>query len=569
MTAHELRQLFLNHFEKQDHAVVSSSDLLDREDPSVLLTTAGMQQFKPYYSGKKNAQKDFGSVNTTSVQKCFRTTDIDEVGDTTHQTFIEMMGNFSFGGYYKEEAIAMADEFLRNVLFVDKKRIHVTIFEGDDKTPADEESVRIWKHRGYKDVDIKREGREDNFWGPTGDEGPCGPTTEIYIDGVEVWNLVFNEYYCDKDGNFTPLETKGIDTGMGLERLAAAIQGAENNFRTDLFAPLVEYVTGNAKQCNERSVRIIADHMRGAAFLLSEKLAPSNSKEGYVLRRILRRAIRHVQITGLSESWFKDMLDTIIKIYDVQYPEIKKNKDYILGAIETEQEAFLATLERGTKEFLKIADSIGDSKEFPADKAFYLYESFGFPLEVTQDLANERKMKVSEEEFQRAFESHQDKSRQQKTVKIGGIREGASDQEIKHHTATHLLHAALRGILGDSVKQMGSDIEPESFRFDFSFDRALTDEEKSQITHQVNDQIKSDLKVTKEEMKFTDAIDAGAIAFFKGKYPDTVKVYSIGDVSKEVCNGPHVESTKGMGTFEIMKEKSSSRGVRRIKARIT
>jgi len=565
----KLRQAFLSFFEKKGHKIVPSSSLIPT-DPSCLLTTAGMQQFKPYYLGKNSP---FGQ-NVASCQKCFRTSDIEEVGDESHLTFIEMLGNFSFsrelakgenealasspGGYFKEEAIKLAYEFLFKELKLPLERATFTVFEGDRDVPADEESVKIWKSLGIREDKIKRCGREDNFWGPTGEEGPCGPTTEIHIGGVELWNLVFNEYYCDRNKNLSPLKQKGVDTGMGLERLAMISQKKESVFETDLFYPIFKEIPGK----DEKAQRIIADHIKGAVFLIGEGILPSNLERGYILRRILRRAIRYAKLLGLEKNFLIPLAKEAVQIYKGVYPELGSQQAEIITVIQNETEKFEKTLERGIKQFEKLVAQ-GD---ISGESAFHLFDTFGFPLELTQELAQERKVKVDTKGFEQAFKTHQQVSRAGREGKFGGVGKEAGTEAVRLHTATHLLHAALRKVLGEHVKQMGSDITSQRLRFDFSHPQKMTEKKLKQVEDLVNKKIKEDLEVKREEMSYQEALDFGALAFFQEKYPERVSVFSIDGFSREICAGPHVKRTSELGEFQITKEESSGSGVRRIRA---
>src|SRR3989344_6066010 len=586
MTSQQIRQKFLEFFEKRGHAIVPSSSLLP-DDKSVLLTTAGMQQFKPHFIGQADPVQDFGSRNTASIQKCFRTSDIDEVGDESHLTFFEMLGNFSFGGYFKKEAIEYAREFIVKELGL--KIDYVSVFEGDSEVPADIESERIWKSLGVHDV--RKFGREDNFWGPTRNEGPCGPTTEIYINGVEVWNLVFNEYYCLPDKSLKKLERPGVDTGMGLERLAAAAQGMPTMFETVIkqFSILIP----------ERKQRVIADHLRASVFLLADGLRPSNKDAGYVLRRILRRLYLLESTYALDYLFVHKIIDSLIEQYGSFYGELKEKQKIISLGFKEEREKFEKTMELGRRElshFLKEKGSVFSgpttmgknySDKDLAEMCFDLYQSYGFPLEVTIEelLKEEHGMQIDNvaavhSVFNDIFKKHQEISRVGTEKKFGGhglsveageLRAATPEELLKVtrlHTATHLLHQALREILGSHVKQIGSDITPERLRFDFAHPQKMTDEEKKRVEDLVNEKIKEDLPVLMEEMNFEEAIKQGALAFFKEKYPERVKVYSAGNFSKEVCGGPHVSRTGEIGKFRIAKEESSSAGVRRIKAMV-
>ncbi len=594
MTSKEIRENFLEFFEKRGHKIMPSSSLLPKDDPSVLLTTAGMQQFKPYYTGEKDPIKDFGARRAASIQKSFRTSDIDSVGDESHLTFFEMLGNFSFGDYFKEDAIKWAWEFITQELKISPERCHVSVFQGDPSTrastelsrtssgqvvPEDKESIKIWKSLGLPDNKIKKCDRKDNFWGPTGSEGPCGPTSEIYVDNIEIWNLVFNEYYCNSDKTLTPLKQNGVDTGMGLERLVMVAQGAPTIFETDLFKPLIQAIPHRDIENEARAVRIITDHIRGSVFLAADGVLPSNIGAGYILRRLLRRAIRYGKVLNLDKNFLFPLAEKVIETYKEFYPELSIKREDILTVIQKEEEKFSKTLELGIKEFEKTA-TLGI---ITGEGTFRLYESFGFPPELTKELAFERNIKFDESGFKAATEKHQEISRAGAEKKFGGhgieTVQSAEDKEkiTKLHTAAHLLHQALHDVLGNSldggeIRQMGSDITAERVRFDFSFPRKLTPEEAKKIEDIVNEKIKMDLSIFSQKMFKEDAIRLGARAFFKDKYPDEVNVYSIGDpdpskaYSKELCAGPHVSSTGQIGHFKIIKEESSSAGIRRIRA---
>ena len=590
MTANELREKFLRFFADKKHTIVPSSSLLPT-DPSVLFTTAGMQQFKLYYLGQDSP---YGK-NVTSCQKCFRTSDIEEVGDNRHLTFLEMLGNFSFGGYFKEEAINWALEFLVSACQLPIEKLAFTYFAGDNEVPADIESKGIWLKLGIPEKRIFGAGRQDNFWGPTGEEGPCGPTTEIYYDlkgepcekgkecgpscgcnrFIELWNLVFNEYFQDKEKKLTPLKQKGVDTGMGLERLAFVSQGGEDIFDSDLFQPLIEIIRGQEKGVStgstERWERIIADHSKAAAFLISEGIFPTNVEQGYVVRRILRRTIKYGANLGLEKGFLIPLVEKVIEMYwEIYFKSSLMNKEEIVEVIRREEEKFNRTLKAGLKRFEKLAKTgiiIGTD-------AFHLYDTYGFPLELTLELAKERDITVEVEGFETAFKKHQEISRAGAEKKFGGVGKDASYEMVKLHTATHLLHQALRNVLGDHVQQMGSDITPQRLRFDFSHSEKLTARQIAAVEQIVNQKIQADLPVKKVEMKYSEAIEIGALAFFKEKYPAVVTVYFIGDpardsgqvFSKEVCAGPHVNRTAELGSFKIEKEESSGAGTRRIRA---
>ena len=567
MKSAELRKRFLDFFEKKGHRIVPSSSLLPT-DPSVLFTTAGMQQFKEYYLRKPSP---YGK-NVVSSQKCFRTSDIEEVGDESHLTFLEMLGNFSFGGYFKKEAINFAFEFLFKELKLPLEKAIFTVFEGDNKVPFDEESFSIWKKMGIPENKIKKFSRADNFWGPTGKEGPCGPTTEIHFDDstgsppVELWNLVFNEYYQDRDGKLNPLKQKGVDTGMGLERLAMICQQKPSVYETDLFEPIFREIK---RPGNVKAERIIADHIKSAVFLISEGIFPSNVERGYVLRRILRRGIRYGKILNLPKNFLIPLAQKVIEIYQDIYPEVLSKQADILTVIQNEEEKFEKTLRKGLAQFDKLLKSKiknQKSKIIDGEEAFDLYQSYGFPLELTRELTREEGFEIDEKNFQEKFKKHQEISRAGAEKKFGGIGKEANYEATKLHTATHLLQAALREILGNQVKQMGSDITPQRLRFDFFHPKKLTSEELKRIEDLVNQKIRENLEVKKEEMSYGEAIKSGALAFFKEKYPEKVTVYSVNNFSKEICAGPHVKQTSELSHFKIVKEESSGSGIRRIRA---
>jgi len=545
MTSKDLREKFLSFFEEKGHKIVSSSSLLP-SDPSVLFTTAGMQQFKPYYLGEKSP---YGK-NVCSCQKCFRTSDVEEVGDESHLTFLEMLGNFSFGGYFKEEAIKLAYEFLFKELKLSLEEAIFTVFKGDENVPEDKESIEIWKKLGVPENKIQKKGKEDNFWGPTGEEGPCGPTTEIHLKGIEVWNLVFNEYYQDKDKKLAQLPQKGVDTGMGLERLAMIAEGGSSVFETDLFLPIINEIPGE----NEKAKRIIADHVKGSIFLIQESVLPSNVERGYVLRRILRRAIRYGKLLNLPKDFLIPLAQRAIEVYKDVYPELKSNESDILTVIQNEEEKFEKTLEDGLKQFEKGLD------------AFELYTTYGFPLELTIELAKEKGIKIDVEEFNKKFREHQEISRVGAEKKFVGGLADHSEKTIKYHTAAHLMLAVLRKVLGGEVYQKGSNITAERLRFDFNYPQKLNEEQIRKVEDLVNQKIKEDLPVACKEMSLEDAKKKGAMGVFEEKYGKIVKVYSIGDFSKEICGGPHVKRTSELGNFKITKEESSGAGVRRIRA---
>ncbi|MFB6212220.1 MAG: alanine--tRNA ligase-related protein [Candidatus Magasanikbacteria bacterium] len=600
MKSNKLRKKFLRYFEEKNHTVVPSSKLRS-DDSSVLLTTAGMQQFKEYFTGDLNPEEvDHPSLDckigkrATSVQKCFRTSDIEEVGDSTHLTFFEMLGNFSFGAYFKQKAITLAHEFVTSKLGLDIA--YVTVFDPEkvnenswlSQVPFDEKSYNVWKNeKGLSPSKIKRMGK-DNFWGPTGQKGPCGPTTEIFVEDkngnpVEIWNLVFNQFFSHPDNSLEELDQYGVDTGMGLERVAMITQGTETIFETDLFEkPFGELLSSE----NKESARIISDHIRGASFLLAEGIEPSNKKEGYVLRRIIRRLLVHKRKTSLSEEDVLDYLKQAIDFYGSFYNELLDSEKAILEGFKKEMENFQLTIKKGLKEFDKEYPYEG-SGTIEGKKAFNLYQSYGLPLEIMKELAKERGYEVDEKGFQKALEEHKEKSRDSKGKKGGhglsldtGELTAEDEQErqkvVRLHTATHLLQQALRDVLGNHVKQMGSNINAERTRFDFYSERKLTEEELNRVEKIVNEKIKESYPVRSKEMPKSEAENTKALSFFKAKYPEKVTIYYIGPEDKEIegaysaefCAGPHVENTSEIGDFEIIKQESVGRETKRIRATV-
>ena len=587
MSSEEIRKSFLDFFKKKGSVIVPSSSLVPA-DSSVLLTTAGMQQFKPYFTGELDPKRDFGSLDTVSIQKCFRTTDIDEVGDRAHLTFFEMLGNFSFGGYSKKESILWAYEYVTQVLKISPDRIAVSVFHGDKEVPKDAESFDIWhREAGLPKDKIKLSGRQDNFWGPTGDEGPCGPTTEIYVDGIEIWNLVFNQYFCRKDKTLEKSPMSGVDTGMGLERLAAVLRGVDDVFETDIFHPLISEIYALAPDLRafhdlerkKRIIRVLADHLRGSIFLIADGVRPSNKEAGYILRRLLRRILAYQIVYEIVPGLFEKAAKIIQEKFGEFYPEVSKTKE-ILEVFNLERDKFQKAIAAGLRELRKYKD-IG-SKE-----AFYLYETFGLSFELIKEMAAPDVVKsLNREDFEKEFKKHQETSRAGMEKKFGGhgllldngeLKAGNEEElkkVLKLHTATHLLQAALRKILGSEVKQMGSDITAERTRFDFTFSRKLTAEEIKKVEDLVNETIAKDLPVGFVELPKSEAEKIGALHFFKAKYPEKVKVYYIGHslegaFSKEFCGGPHVNRLLEIGRFKIAKEESISAGVRRIRGIVT
>jgi alanyl-tRNA synthetase len=569
MSHQEIRRKFLEFFEKRGHKVVPSSSLIP-DDPSVLFTTAGMQQFKPYFLGTVDPMKDFGTMRTASIQKSMRTSDIDEIGDKSHLTFFEMLGHFSFGDYFKKETIEWTYLLLTDVFKISPDRISATVFAGDEKIPFDKESYEAWL-QFLPHEKIKKGLQENNVWGPAGAEGPCGAANEVYVDDLEAATLVFMEYYCDKNGNLAPLDQKGVDVGWGFERIAMIVQQKDNIFETDLFESIWKTLPDHL---DTRVKRIICDHSRAAAFVLADGVRPSNKDQGYVLRRLMRRLIVHENLNEGVD--IVKSIQAVLNSYQDIYPSLKNPE--IIAEFEKEKEKFGRTLSQGLKEMDKISD-------IDAVKAFRLYESFGLPYEIIKELGKDKAESLTRQAFEKEFKKHQEKSRFGVEKKFGGhgllLDTGelkAGDEEglkkaTRLHTATHLLHAALRKVLGLEVKQTGSDITAERLRFDFLFPRKMTPGEIKQTEDTVNEVINKGVPVKKEKMSYDKAIKSGALAFFKQKYPEMVSVYSIDDpiesgkiFSKELCGGPHVSNTLEIGRFKIVKEESVSAGTRRIRA---
>ena len=572
-----LREKFLDFFKSKGHKIMSSASLIS-SDPSVLLTTAGMEPFKSYFTLERDPLKELKTQRVASCQKCFRTSDLERIGDKTHLTFFEMLGNFSFGkkivddpknysasGYFKKAAIFWAYEFLFEKLQLKKNDFYVTVFKGEADIPFDEESFKIWhKEIGLKKEKIILKGKKDNFWGPTGLEGPCGPTTEIYLRDIEVWNLVFNQYYQDQNKKLSLLKAFGVDTGMGLERLTMIYEKKDNVFETSLFLPLLKVIEKYAPTLKIKKKRIFADHLRAIAFLTSEGLLPSNREAGYILRRLIRRLTTFAFLEKIKSQLFEAGLKKVIEEYQNFYPELLENEERILEVVFKEKEKFEKTLKMALKKVELYS-------QIDASKAFFLFETYGLPYEILKEIAKE-KINFSEEEFKEEFKKHQQVSRRGALIKFGGhgISEKLSSQVIermtKLHTATHLLQAALRKILGNFVKQMGSDINEQRLRFDFTCPRKITKEELKKIEALVNEKIKEGLKVEKQEMSLEEALKRGALAFFKEKYPSKVTVYKIGDFSQEICAGPHIKNTLELKKFKILKEEAISSDIHRIRA---
>jgi len=579
MTSEEIRKSFLEFFRQRGHKIVPSSSLMS-SDSSVLLTTAGMQQFKKYYTGELNALTDFGSQRIVSIQKCFRTSDIESVGDESHLTFFEMLGNFSFGpvvkdnqkdfgtaGYFKRATIWWAYEYLTQKLKIKPELLTISVFKGDEEVGFDQESYRILTEEiGFSPEKVARESRKENFWGPTGEKGPCGPTVEFYINGVEIWNLVFNEYYKTRS-SLHKSALVGIDTGMGLERLLMAINGLDDVYQTDLLKPLITKIKELYPQLDKRILKILIDHIRASIFLITDGVLPSNKEAGYVLRRLLRRILAYQIKNNIQNNLFFESYKIIKDKYSVIYPETINEKQ-ILNIFNEEELKYKKTFSRGLKE-------LGKYKSLSGQDAFNLYQTFGLSPEIILEFAPPEAMKSFKlKDFENEFKKHQEISRAGVEKKFGGhgITSETEEKKIKLHTATHLLQWALREVLGKEIKQMGSDINSERLRFDFNFNRKLTIEEIKRVEDLVNQKIRENLPVFLKEMPKEEAEKTGALAFFKQKYGDIVKVYFIGPkenpISKEFCAGPHVKNTSEIGEFRILKEEGLSAGVRRIRAAV-
>ena len=578
MKAIEIRNKYLNFFKKHGHSVIPSAPLIPENDPSVLFTTAGMQPLVPYLLGEKHPE----GTRLTDYQKCVRTNDIDEVGDNRHLTYFEMLGNWSLGDYFKEESIKMSFEFLTKELGIPVEKLSVTCFAGDEDCPRDEVAANAWKKAGIPEDHIYYYGKDDNWW-IAGEEGPCGPDTEMFYDTgkpacspdcqpscdcgkyVEIWNNVFMEYFKDKNG-YRKLEQKNVDTGLGLERMTMLLQGKETPFDTELFAPVMKKLEELQKIDNIESRRIIAEHLRSSMMIIADGGRPSNLDRGYVLRRLIRRMIRHMNKLQINLDELKTLIEINVENLGEMYEELIKNEKTIKSVIIEEKDKFVKTLEKGEREFEKEIAKLSDTKMIPGNIVFRLYDTYGFPPEVTKELAMENEYEIDINEFNELFKKHQEKSRAGSEQKFKGGLAETTEETIAYHTATHLLNAAIKKVVGKDAHQRGSNITVDRMRFDFNCDHKLSDEEKKQIEDLVNTWIEEGLPVTKQEMNKEDAIKSGAECMFIEKYPDIVTVYTIGDVSKELCGGPHVTNTKELGRFKIKKEESSSSGVRRIKA---
>lgn len=581
MKAIEIRNKYLNFFKNHGHAVIPSAPLIPENDPSVLFTTAGMQPLVPYLLGEPHP----AGTRLTDYQKCVRTNDIDEVGDNRHLTYFEMLGNWSLGDYFKEESIQMSYDFLTKELGIPVEKLSVTCFAGDEDCARDEVTASCWKKAGIPEERIYYFGKDDNWW-IAGETGPCGPDTEMFYDTgkpkcspecnpscgcgkyVEIWNNVFMEFYKDENGKYSKLKQHNVDTGLGLERMTMLLEGKETPFETELFAPIMDKLVELQKVDNIASRRIVAEHLRSSMMIICDGGRPSNVDRGYILRRLIRRMVRHMNKLQISLDELSTLIDINVENLKEMYPALEANKETIKNVILEEKDKFVKTLEKGEKEFAKEVGQVKEQGEniVPGKVVFRLYDTYGFPPEVTEELATENGMKIDKEGFDKLFKEHQEKSRAGSEQKFKGGLASTGEIETKYHTATHLLNAALKQVLGAHVHQRGSNITAERMRFDFSHPAKMTDEEKQKTEDLVNEWITEAIPVEHLEMKKDDAIKMGAEAMFIEKYGDIVSVYKIGDVSIELCGGPHVSNTSELGHFKIKKEESSSSGIRRIKA---
>ena len=581
MKAIEIRNKYLKFFEKNGHKIIPSASLIPENDPSVLFNTAGMQQLVPYLLGEKHP----AGTRLTDFQKCVRTNDIEEVGDNRHLTYFEMLGNWSLGDYFKEESIQMSFDFLTKELNIPVEKLSVTCFAGDEDCEKDTVTAECWKKAGIPEERIYYFGKDDNWW-IAGEEGPCGPDTEMFYDTgkpkcsegcnpacdcgkyVEIWNNVFMEFYKDKSGKYTKLKQHNVDTGLGLERMAMLLQGKETPFDIELFSPVMEKLKELETVENIASRRIITEHLRSSIMIINDGGRPSNVDRGYILRRLIRRMTRHLNKIGIDLDKLTEIIDVSIDALKEMYPELLSNKDLIKNVLVEEKNKFTKTLKNGEREFEKASNRLKNSGNDTIDgkTVFNLYETYGFPPEMTVELASEAGLKVDMEDYDKLYKEHQEKSRLGSEAKFKGGLASTGEMETKYHTATHLLNAALKVVLGDHVHQKGSNITSERLRFDFSHGAKMTDEEKQKVEDLVNEYIAQDLKVERLEMKKEDALKLGAEAMFLDKYGEDVTIYKIGEVSLEFCGGPHVTNTGVLGHFKIKKEEASSAGVRRIKA---
>jgi alanyl-tRNA synthetase len=562
ITRKELIKKYLEFFEKNGHYIIQNSSLMPENDPSVLFTTSGMHPLVPYLLGQKHP----AGKKLAGIQKCIRTSDIDLVGDKSHNTFFEMLGNWSLGDYWKEEAIKMSYEFLTKELKIQPKKISITCFKGDKDAKKDDESARIWKSLGINK--IKFLGKKNNWWGPAGETGPCGPDTEMFVDDFEIWNDVFMEYKKTKDGKYACLAQKNVDTGMGVERTLAVLNNLNDGYLTDSFYPIIQKIEkisgkkyGISKETT-KAMRIIADHLKASIFIISDGVIPSNTEQGYVLRRLIRRAVRYGKIFGMKK-FLPKIAESVFEIYN-DYPKLQKNKEEILKELEKEENKFEQTLENGLE---RLKFMIKGKRNLSGKDAFLLYQSYGFPIELTSEIVKEKRIKINIKEYESELNKHQKLSRTSAKGKFKSGLADSSEKTIKLHTATHLLLAALREVLKDeNILQKGSNITSERLRLDFSFSRKLTEEEIKIVEDLVNAKIQQSCEVERQEMSPNEAKKKGALGIFGEKYGEKVSVYKIENFSQEICSGPHVKNTCKLGHFKIIKEESSSAGVRRIKA---
>ena len=589
LNAKELKQAYIDFFKDHGHAHIKGASLIPDYDPTVLFTTAGMHPLVPYLMGESHPS----GTRLVDCQKCLRTGDIDAVGDASHLTFFQMMGNWSLNDYFKQESIPMSHEFLTKVLEIPQERISVTVFEGEEGIPRDDVSANTWRSLGYPDERIYFYPRSENWWGPAGTVGPCGPDTEIFFDTgkepcgpdcqpscscgkyVEIWNNVFMEFYKEEDGTYRPLGRHNVDTGLGLERVLCLINGYESVYDTELFYPVIERIqqtTGidyaHAPKETVYGIRLICDHMRSATFVLGDDraVAPSNVDQGYVLRRLIRRVMRHCMKLNIDFQELLHYAEILISIYEEDYPELREHHDFIIEQLAKEIETFSKTIDKGTKLATKVMDALPEGGMVSGEDAFHLYDTYGFPLELTIELAAERGLSVDTADYEVRFAKHQELSRAGAEKRFKGGLSDSSEETARLHTATHLLHGALRKVLGDSVYQRGSNITPERLRFDFNFERKMTPEEIAEVEAIVNKAIAEEIDVVCKEMPIEEARGMGAVGIFDDKYGDRVKVYIMGDYDTELCGGPHAANTRELQAFKIQKEKSSSAGVRRIVA---
>ena len=590
MTSGELRSMWLNFFKSKGHAVIPSASVIPENDPTVLFTTAGMHPLVPYLLGSKHP----AGTRLTDVQKCIRTGDIDEVGDASHLTFFEMLGNWSLGDYFKKEMIAWSWEFLTSpeYLGLDKDKLAFTVFEGEGDIPRDDEAAGYWMENGVKKENIYFLPREHNWWGPAGQTGPCGPDTEMFIIKdqppcgpdcspacscgrfLEIWNDVFMQYNKTADGQYVPMAKKNVDTGMGLERTVCTLNGCKTVYETDAFTNIIAKISElsgkhyDDDEATTKAFRIVADHLRTSTFIMGDPrgVSPSNVDQGYVLRRLIRRAVRFGMGLGMPEGFTAEIGKVVINQYAEVYPELKQNENFVLEQFKLEETRFARTLRQGEREFEKAVSRMGENKVIDGMVAFNLYATYGFPIEMTRELAKEHGLTVDEAGFEKHFAEHQKSSHAGAEQRFKGGLADSSAQSARLHTATHLLHAALRRVLGDEVAQKGSNITPERLRFDFSFGRKVTKDELAQVEALVNEWIEADVPVVMTETTVEDAKKEGAIGLFESKYGERVRMYTMGEYSKEICGGPHASHTGELVSFKILKEESSSAGVRRIKA---